>query len=288
MRSSAEKLNSRRAGFTLVELLVAISIIVLLVALLMPAINATRVNARKAEVTVDIRALENALSEFKAEFNEYPPSRITLYPPGEPWDNRSRTIIRRYWPSFNFAASGGLSSTSVPAGGVTLNGAECLVFFLGGINDEGAPSGFSKNPATPFGPGGSRLGPFFEFDTGRLRDVTVDVDRGETENGFMEYLDPIPSQSRAYIYYSAYDGSGYDSADVNPKMLGTSNMPSFYMQSGSTAWKNQSFQIISPGFNGEFGEGGPYDPATADTVLAGTREAERDNITNFSDGTLAD
>jgi hypothetical protein len=51
------------------------------------------------------------------------------------------------------------------------------------------------------------------------------------------------------------------------------------------AWKEQSFQLISPGFDREFGTGGGY---TADNGLVNrsARSSETDNITNFSSLTL--
>ena len=48
MRYDAERRNERRYGFTLVELLVVISIIAVLVALLMPAVQAARESGRRA------------------------------------------------------------------------------------------------------------------------------------------------------------------------------------------------------------------------------------------------
>ena len=51
--------------------------------------------------------------------------------------------------------------------------ATALAFWLGGIPDaQGKLSGFSKNPADPFESPvttPSRIGPFFDFDPGRLQ-----------------------------------------------------------------------------------------------------------------------
>ena len=50
----------RRSGFTLVELLIVLGIIVLLVALLLPALNAARENARRARCLSNLRQLTAA------------------------------------------------------------------------------------------------------------------------------------------------------------------------------------------------------------------------------------
>ena len=57
--------------------------------------------------------------------------------------------------------------------------------------------------------------------------------------------------------------------------------------SAAAALKPQSFQIISPGADGQYGTGGIYGASTAETDLsAAARRTEWDNITNFSQGRL--
>ena len=68
----------RRTGFTLVELLVVITILGILIALLVPAVFSAVSRANDARVAGEINTLGQALASFKNKFQEYPPSRIVL------------------------------------------------------------------------------------------------------------------------------------------------------------------------------------------------------------------
>ena len=70
-------------GFTLVELLVVILILAVLIALLLPALNGALKTARNAAVGGEINQLAQALASFKAQYGDYPPSRIYLAENGD-------------------------------------------------------------------------------------------------------------------------------------------------------------------------------------------------------------
>src|SRR5262249_17508714 len=150
---------------------------------------------------------------------------------------------------------------------VTLEGQECLVFFLGGIpaNGQVGCTGFSSIPNSPSTPGGSRSGPYFNFDTGRLK---------RTKGVFMAYHDPFGTNFCAYFDAGSRD-NGYPRNATLP-LGGSPTVPTSDCMSlgvwpyfsGNGVYHNpKSFQIICAGKDGVFGpgnvvfgQGTPVDP----------------------------
>ena len=75
--TSATKSNQafgviKRSGFTLVELLVSIGIIVLLIGILLPAITRAYRTAERTRVAADFQTIATGLDAYKADFGTYP------------------------------------------------------------------------------------------------------------------------------------------------------------------------------------------------------------------------
>ena len=75
-RSSGIRALMARPGFTLVELLVVIAIIGVLVALLLPAIQAARESARRSQCSNNMRQITLALANYENSTRVFPPGRM--------------------------------------------------------------------------------------------------------------------------------------------------------------------------------------------------------------------
>ncbi|MFW6060194.1 MAG: type II secretion system protein [Phycisphaeraceae bacterium] len=86
--------HQRRSAFTLVELLVVISIIALLISILLPALSAARRQARKVTCSTQLRQIGTILHVYAYDYDGQFPPRASL---GEPWifrtDNFESTAV---------------------------------------------------------------------------------------------------------------------------------------------------------------------------------------------------
>jgi prepilin-type N-terminal cleavage/methylation domain-containing protein len=235
----------RRAGFTLIEILVVVTILAVLMAMTAGVVQKLRTAGEDIDCRKDITELHKAVGGFIQEPRlgsvGFMPSRIMVGPGADP---ASRAYLARLFPK-----TGGI--LNVPA--ASLEGDQCLVFFLGGPHLSRDPAadatllGWSTNATNPTLPGGERI-TFYEFRLNRLSNV-----RG---NGYHSYLDRWNEVPIAY--FSSYSSGGdrwipsqygNDCAGL-PHGGGTGLSP--YINNVNP----DSYQLISAGRNRKFGNGG--------------------------------
>lgn len=305
--------------------MVAIVVISILTALLLPAIQGVIGAGKEGSVRSEISQLESAVATFKQKFGVDPPSAIKIYEGAEdtmasgtppnwaidttpeemalPLRARSRALIQRMWPNYNFSVGQDLNGDGDQEDAFILDASTTLVFFLGGVASNsgtpgatGVPRGFSKNPATPFAVPSStseqRDGPYFEFAPSRLRKAPALIPITSDAFHFLQYRDQFENLDGLYLYLSSYEGTGYISTDIPPGVpLGNA----YQTSSNGPAHKAKTFQIISPGRDGLYGNNVTFtDPDgsvvynTSDANNNGLQanSAAYDNLTNFAQGRL--
>jgi len=315
------KRSHSRSGFTLIEMLVVIAIIVVLIALVVPAVMSFTKKGEPLQTSSEMAQLDTAILNFKQTYKvDYIPSYLRLcerytdydlqlLPNGQPRtprDAESVAYLLRVWPHLLDPgapwASGGTIDWNGNGKGdaaTTLEGDQCLVFFLGGIPvglPTGVPAGslnlragtagcigFSTDPRDPSKalnlPGNpaqttGRKGPFFDgFTSDRL------ILRGGPANtAFYSFVDPY-KKGVPYAYFSNYGTrNGYNkfgTVDCAGLGVGFGNNGfgnnGAYFETGSNPlrfYNPSSHQIISAGADGVFGPGGPWTQGAVGTTQA--------------------
>lgn len=147
--------SKRRQGFTLVELLVVMSIIAVLVSLLLPAVNSAREAARKTQCSNNIRQIALANLNFESAYGVFPPSRTwnqVAGSAGGDWSAQARILPfleeAAVYKAINFAAADDTvmlpGSTTIPLQTVRIDSFICP----SEINDT-VRMNTANSPATP-------------------------------------------------------------------------------------------------------------------------------------------
>ena len=307
-----------RLAFTLIELLIVISIIALLVSLLASAIVRVFDTAKRTETSFEITKLQNALNASMKQYGDAKvlPSRLLLYndlskykTDTSPLSKRSADALRRMFGQrlLQYGTFVYWDGSSNNAGQVTLEGQQCLVFYLGGVQSTTTTRtclGFSTDPLNPMLTTGDRIGPFFEFKSSRLVPGNAN---GFSANALFVYLDPyhdpMDPLAKPYAYFSTTTAPNNYNPYYSVPTSVTSDCQSLepmggfwpYIESpgsGSAAPKYMNpngFQIISAGPNGKFGVGGgpPGSPPTFSSSVYDPKTGAidldtRDNQANFT------
>lgn len=269
-----------RHGFTLVEMLVVIAIIVVLLGLLLSAVFVALGTRARSETTENIRQLAKGVSEFKTHFGVYPPSRIYLSrniadyssSGNEQLKADSLKYLYDIWPRLNMNDPSWKDNPYLEP--QVLEGDQCLVFFLGGIPRTDSNGiimlGFAKGDnVTPLSENANvpRI-KFFEFESDRL------IKRGGSH--YYSYADPFET-GQPFAYFShGFRNNGYSDNDCS-----TLGIIPFYKSTSPVKQylRPDGFQIMSAGEDGQFGGTtlGAFNPRTGMQLP----KAVRDNYANF-------
>jgi general secretion pathway protein G len=102
---SRRSLRRSRRGFTLVELLVVMAVILILMSMIVGVAIFANAKATRSRATAELQEFQNALQSYRIETGEYPPAgqfRQAVYPrlPKDIQsrvDKRSRSILQDPW-----------------------------------------------------------------------------------------------------------------------------------------------------------------------------------------------
>lgn len=253
--------SAPRSAFTLVEILVAITVIGILVGMLAVAVFPVLNTANETAITTEMKQIEMSIENFKTQYGFYPPSFLRINSANDllPYLNRISPNHRE--------GSGAVGSRPIDLWwsevGATVQGGhdhgDDLVFWM---------SGLFKNKQYPLTNGAASGSMPNAYDDGTPgRDVFYDFndDQMNLEGKVANYLQPAGAEesfryidAKSYGYDTTapiYDGYTFKGIYLNPK----------------------TFQLISLGMDGLPGNPGDIESVGPEGL---------DNITNFAEGRL--
>ena len=272
---------SKKSGFTLVEMLVVIGIIVVLVALLVPMAAKAVSTTRNFNMAAEVSQLATAIERYKNEKGDYPPGVQErdvrdLDMDGDRdeliyIDNRYASVVERHlrkcYPKIDRSQGGEVDNfyaNILP----NLSPDESLVFWLSLTqNDERRPfTSQSKNYKQ-----------YYNFKQERLIDFDSD--------GFPSYK-PNYAGETPFVYFDSRTYLSHGKAQFS---VGGAQP---YCDDNAKHMNPTTFQIVSAGQDREFGEAADqFDLVTGSAMLpkrfksgVNYTDEDKDNLVSFAEG----
>ena len=282
MKPTAKQSNNKRA-FTIVELLTVMSIIIILMGLLAPAMNRVRRFAKKVSQKNQFHSIDVALELFRSEFDGYPDSGA-LDPAGVPYCGSMKLAeammgqdLLGFHPDSRFRADGmdGAGNALYPLPGppplVNLQARKEYYLPLEQANAYKLADIYPGIASSPFN--GDRFvlcdeyTPVMNLTTGKKIGMPVLYYKANTSNTRHDSSDlPVPGNDKGQIYNYLDNNQLVELGKPwNPPPTGTNHAlftdpTKFYtstwnekVSSMVRPYRADSYILLSAGFDGEYG-----------------------------------